>query len=141
MERVVREDLDGTAVFIEEDDRPLWHAAAVSVSNGTAALMAMGEALLRSIGIERPELVLGPLAAGTVANAIEEGGGGATLTGPVVRGDVGTVERHVRALSGGAPEVVDSYRQVARLIADAAARTGRLSPTGRRLLNDVLNER
>jgi predicted short-subunit dehydrogenase-like oxidoreductase (DUF2520 family) len=116
----------GIPVPVAEDDRALWHAAAVMTSNGIAALLATGEAILARIGVDDPEAVLGPLAAGAVANARSGGGGGATLTGPVVRGEVATLRKHLEALGSDAPELVPAYRLVARTILAAAASAGRL---------------
>ena len=134
-ERLVAEHLNGIPVAVSESDRPRWHAAAAVTSNGIAALMATGESILRPTGVDRPELVLGPLAAGTVANAVELGGGGPTLTGPVVRGDAETLQRHLDALDEGEATV---YRLVSVLILAAARRAGRISEEAFRALSDLL---
>lgn len=123
--KVIEHDLGGVPIAVEEVDRPLWHAAAVTTSNGVAALLATGEAMLVSIGIEHPERVLGPLAAGTVANARARGGA-ATLTGPVVRGEVNTIARHLDRLRDHAPQLCQSYVLVARSVLAAARRAGRV---------------
>jgi predicted short-subunit dehydrogenase-like oxidoreductase (DUF2520 family) len=87
--------------------------------------MALGEGLLRSTGIDDPVSVLGPLAAGTVANAREGGGGGRTLTGPAVRGEAATIARHLEAM----PEhLARGYRLAVRLVLEAAATSGRIEP-------------
>jgi predicted short-subunit dehydrogenase-like oxidoreductase (DUF2520 family) len=125
VEEIIR-DLNGTPVLVGESDRPIWHAAAVTVSNGLAALMAVGESMLGAIGIEQPETVLGPLASGTIANARESGGGAATLTGPIVRSEDFVTDRHLRALTAKEPELVMEYSVVAQLIVRAAARAGRI---------------
>lgn len=116
---LVREHLAGNPVDVAEDARPIWHAAAVSTSNGIAALMAIGERLLSSIQIGAPEKVLGPLARGTVDNAIGGGGGAATLTGPAIRGDVATISRHLAAISEQAPELLRAYSLAAQVILEA----------------------
>ena len=116
----------GRPVRVAEGDRPVWHAASVSVSNGIAALLASGEAMLGSLGISAPESVLGPLAAGTVANALEGGGGGATLTGPVVRNELAAIRRHIAALRDRDAHLADDYALIATTIVRAAARAGRL---------------
>ncbi len=130
--------LDGKPVEVAESDRPLWHAACVMTSNGIAALMAFGESLLEAIGIDRPEDVLGPLAAGTVANARSGGGGAATLTGPVLRGEADTVGRHLELLGARFPDKAGEYRQVARLILAAAVMSGRLDAGSARSLEDTI---
>jgi predicted short-subunit dehydrogenase-like oxidoreductase (DUF2520 family) len=136
--RIVATMLEGKAVDVAESDRPLWHAACVMTSNGIAALMAFGESLLAAIGIEEAERVLGPLAAGTVANARGGGGGAATLTGPVLRGEADTVGRHLELLRDRFPEKAEQYRQVARLILSAAVTSGRLDAESARTLEETI---
>jgi predicted short-subunit dehydrogenase-like oxidoreductase (DUF2520 family) len=121
-EELITEDLDGLPVSVAEADRPLWHAASVVTGNGISALLATGESILESIGVSRPELVLGPLAAGVVDNARSGGGGAQTLTGPVVRGDAATLTRHIDALATHAPHHLGSYLLATRLVLDAARR-------------------
>ena len=130
----VSEEMDGTPVDVEEPDRSIWHAAAVSTSNGIAALMAVGERLLGSIGINEPEKVLGPLARGTLENAIAGGGGAATLTGPAIRGETETIARHLDALRGLSPRLLASYVSAADVILEAGAIDEETSRSIRRLL-------
>jgi predicted short-subunit dehydrogenase-like oxidoreductase (DUF2520 family) len=119
----------------------VWHAASVITSNGIAALLSSSEALLGEIGVASPVDVVGPLAAGTVANARQGGGGGPTLTGPVVRGEVATVRRHLHAVARTAPSMVDAYVAVTRLILAAAVRSGRLPPDTATKIDTVLEQR
>ena len=125
-ESLVARDLEGTPVRVAERDRPIWHAASVTVSNGIAALLASGEAMLGSIGISDAGPVLDPLASGTVANAREGGGGAATLTGPVVRSESFVVERHLEELRRRDPSLADGYVSIAATIVRAAYTSGRL---------------
>jgi predicted short-subunit dehydrogenase-like oxidoreductase (DUF2520 family) len=136
-ERLVVHELGGRPVTVPEEARPLWHAASVMTSNGISALLAFGEELLGSIGIDDPSVVLGPLAAGTVANAREGGGGAATLTGPIARGEAGTIQRHLGALSGS-PDLAERYKGVAMAILAAADRSGKLDASARRSIEDLL---
>ena len=131
---VVR-SLEGTPVDVAEEDRAVWHAASVITSNGAAALMASGERILQSIGIDDPYRVLGPLAAGTIQNAIEAGGGAATLTGPVVRGEVDTVRLHLDSLDEGSR---DAYVNASRSILDTARRAERIDPATAERMDEVL---
>ena len=123
---LVERDLRGQPVAVAEAARPLWHAASVTTANGIAALLAAAEAMLSAAKIADPIRVLGPLAAGAVANAREGGGGGATLTGPVVRGEVDTVRAHLNAIARIAPELEPAYRAVSRSIIDSARRSRRI---------------
>jgi predicted short-subunit dehydrogenase-like oxidoreductase (DUF2520 family) len=126
MGKLIERDLDGVPVIVSEAARPLWHAASVMTSNGIAALMALGESLLSEIGVEDPPAVLGPLAEGTVQNARAGGGGGATLTGPVVRGEAATIRRHIQALGKVSPEHSETYGSICALILRAAVDAGRI---------------
>lgn len=119
--RFVSDEMGGSPVDVEEAARPIWHAAAVSTSNGIAALMAVGERLLGTIGVADPHLVLGPLGRGTIENAIAGGGGAATLTGPAVRGETATIERHLVAIRELAPQMVDAYAAAAEVILEAGS--------------------
>lgn len=130
-------ELDGHPVDVAEADRAAWHAAAVATSNGIAALLATGEAILSSLGIEHPEHVLGPIASATVTNASEGGGGAATLTGPVVRGEADTVRAHVEALRSD-PELLAAYVAVARVIVAAARRGERVDDAALARIEEVL---
>lgn len=123
---LIRQDLRGEPFDVREEDRPLWHAASVGTSNGVAALMSVGERILTELGIEFPERVLGPLAAGTVANAREGGGGGATLTGPIVRGEVASVQRHLEALRRRDPRLASAYALAASVVLEAAEAARRI---------------
>ena len=136
--RLVEEDLGGAIVEVSEANRPVWHAASVMTSNGIAALMALGERMLAGIGFEHPEEILGPLASGTVTNAREGGGGAATLTGPLVRGERETVERHLSALHALDPELARSYTAVANQILGEATVAGRLGGQEATLLARLL---
>ena len=140
MFELILEDLHGMPVPLPESARPMWHAAAVTTSNGIAALMAVAESILAAIGVEDPVAVLGPLAAGTVANASEGGGGGLTLTGPVVRGESETVKRHLTALAESDPHLEQLYRKVAGLIVTTAETAGRLEPAAARAIDELIRE-
>jgi predicted short-subunit dehydrogenase-like oxidoreductase (DUF2520 family) len=124
--RLIERDLRGIAVDVAEQHRALWHAAAVTTANGTTGLLASAEAMLRSIGIEQPLEVLGPLATGAVQNARETHHALSVLTGPAIRGDVATIRSHLDALSRYAPDLSHAYRLASRITIDAARRSGRL---------------
>lgn len=127
MIELIDQDLRGIPFVIPEDARSTWHAAAAMTSNGVAALLAAGEELLAKIGVEEPMQVLGPLVDGTIRNAREAGGGAAVLTGPIVRGDVETLRRHLRALVDQSPEDRMRYKMIATLIIQIAQSSGRIS--------------
>lgn len=137
---LVSDDLDGRPVEVREEDRPLWHAAAVTTSNGIAALMATGEALLRSIGVGSSVDVLGPIAAGTVANARAVGGGAVALTGPVVRGEADVIRRHLVAVGERAPDLVEVYLHTLRSIVSSALVAERIDASDAEALMSLLEK-
>ena len=137
---LIRNDLDGEPIDVREEDRALWHAASVTTSNGVAALLAAGERILKYIGIDEPGRVLGPLAAGTLANAMEGGGGGATLTGPAVRGETATLERHLNALAERVPQLVQPYKLAVELVLDGAVASDRIDNGSADAIRSLLEE-
>ncbi len=91
--------LHGRSLTVPTSRRPMYHAAAVLASNYVVALVADAARIFRTLGIEDDvaEAALVSLAIGSLENVAELGSERA-LTGPVVRGDVETVELHLRAL-------------------------------------------
>lgn len=127
-------EMGGEPVWIEESDRALYHAALANAANHMVTLIAESQELLSKIGVEHPGRMLGPLLGAALDNVLRLGIGG--LTGPVVRGDAGTVRKHVDALILAAPEAADAYVALARLTADRALAGGLLKPeTAERLLD------
>ncbi|HSP09007.1 MAG TPA: DUF2520 domain-containing protein, partial [Candidatus Dormibacteraeota bacterium] len=105
--------LGATPKQVGDADRVLYHAAAVFASNYLDVVVAEAVRLLREIGWTEAESVaaLMPLVEGAVAN-IRRHGPVAALTGPIRRGDVDTVTRHLRALEG--VEAADEYRMLGK---------------------------
>ena len=136
---VVGEDLRGNAVDVREEDRPVWHAAAVTTANGITALLSLAETLLGSIGVADTTRVLGPLAASAVANSLSRGPS-ASLTGPAVRGEWATVAAHVQAIGAGAPYLLEPYLEATRLIFRAAERAGMVTDEARVAAASILGE-
>jgi predicted short-subunit dehydrogenase-like oxidoreductase (DUF2520 family) len=123
--RLIVEDLRGLPIDVREEDRALWHAAAVTTSNGISALIALAESALISLGIDDPQRVLGPIAAATVANARDRSGA-TTLTGPVVRAEEDVVARHIAAVESQTPEILPAYLDTIRMILRSARHAGRI---------------
>jgi predicted short-subunit dehydrogenase-like oxidoreductase (DUF2520 family) len=129
-------EMGGEPVWVPEEARVLYHAALAWGSNYLVTLVTTAADLLRAAGAERPDLLLAPLLGAALDNALRRGD--AALTGPVSRGDAGTVAAHLDVLRGNAPEVVPAYTALARLTADRALRDGRLDATSAEALLDAL---
>ena len=93
--------LGGRSIAVPTHRRPLYHAAAVLGSNYLVVLLSRAIRLLEDTGAGHHEAVqaMVSLAQGSLAN-VEELGLDVALTGPVVRGDVETVDLHLRTLEG-----------------------------------------
>ena len=129
-------EMGGEPVWLTEAQRPVWHAALASGANHLTTLVASSADLLRSVGVDQPGQVLGPLLGAALDGALRSGD--AALTGPVSRGDAGTVRAHLEVLADVAPEVVPAYVAMARLTADRALAAGRLHPGRAAALLEVL---
>jgi predicted short-subunit dehydrogenase-like oxidoreductase (DUF2520 family) len=126
-------DLGGVPEWIADENRPLYHAALAHGANHLVTLVNEAADLLRAAGIERPERVLAPLLHAALDNALRLGD--AALTGPVSRGDAGTVAKHLERMPADAVPV---YLALARRTADRALASGRLNPDDAAPLADVL---
>jgi predicted short-subunit dehydrogenase-like oxidoreductase (DUF2520 family) len=93
-------------VEIADQDRAAYHAAASMASNFLVTLEAAAEQLLSTAGADRELLV--PLVRATVENWARLGPTRA-LTGPVARGDEGTVARQREAVGQRTPELLPLF--------------------------------
>jgi predicted short-subunit dehydrogenase-like oxidoreductase (DUF2520 family) len=119
-ERLVT-DLHGVAEWVADEARPLYHAALAHGANHLVTLVNDAADALRAAGVAGPERVLRPLLTAALENALAAGD--AALTGPVSRGDAGTVARHLAALPAA---MTPAYRAMARRTAERAGRTATL---------------
>ncbi|MEU1188139.1 DUF2520 domain-containing protein [Streptomyces sp. NPDC005859] len=119
-------EMGGEPEWIAEESRPLYHAALALGANHLVTLVAQSMELLRAAGVEAPDRMLGPLLGAALDNALRSGDG--ALTGPVARGDAGTVAAHVAELREHAPQTVAGYLAMARATADRALARGLLKP-------------
>jgi predicted short-subunit dehydrogenase-like oxidoreductase (DUF2520 family) len=117
-------DLGGTPEWVAESDRPLYHAALAHGANHLVTLVNEAMDRLRDAGVVHPDRVLGPLLRAALDNTLRHGD--AALTGPVSRGDAGTIAKHVETLRRVAPDSVLVYLALARRTADRAIGSGRL---------------
>ncbi|MDG4768443.1 DUF2520 domain-containing protein [Solwaraspora sp. WMMD406] len=131
--------LGGTVEWVAEADRALYHAALAHGANHLVTLVNEAADRLRDAGVGDPARVLRPLLEAALRNALDRGD--AALTGPVSRGDAGTVARHLDRLAVTAAESVPSYLALARRTADRAIAAGRLPAGDAVPLLDVLASR
>src|SRR4051794_15419285 len=89
---------------LADDHRVLYHAGAAMASNFLVTLHDAAASLLSDAGVPPDALI--PLMRRTIDNGFE-------LTGPIARGDRGTIDRHVRALREERPDLVPLYEALA----------------------------
>ena len=86
-------EMGGDPVWVPEEHRGLYHAALANAANHLVTLVAQSLDLLRAAGVEDPARMLAPLLGAALDNSLRDGD--RALTGPVARGDAGTVAAHV----------------------------------------------
>ena len=105
-------DLGGTPVIIKPEQKALYHAAAVMASPHLVALFDLAVQLMVMSGVKSSDAreMLLPLVDSTVKN-LHARKPSSALTGTFSRGDIGTVERHLKALSKRTPpEALEVYK-------------------------------
>ena len=135
------EAVGGVPVRLAPGAKPAYHAAAVLAAGGFDALLDAIAELGRVAGLDEAGslAIYGPLIEQTLANA-RGLGIAAALTGPMTRGDRGTVRDHLAALAAHAPATIEVYRALAeREIAIALARRA-LTPEAAADLRTTLAE-
>jgi predicted short-subunit dehydrogenase-like oxidoreductase (DUF2520 family) len=132
-------DLGGIPFFISDADKPLYHAAACIASNYLTTLIHMVEEIYQSLGLSRENTIraIWPLVMGTIAN-IETKGTVQALTGPVARGDAGTIKKHAEALRNKLPALLPAYSALGILTTDVGLKKKTLSPETAQLITELL---
>lgn len=125
----------GHMLQIPPGSRPLYHAAAVLASNALVALLGTAEGVMSRAGVPDARPALAALAGGAL-RAVALHGPAAALTGPVARGDVGTVAAHLEQLSQDERAVYSALGRKAL----ALARERGLDPTAAAALAQLLGD-
>ena len=112
------------AVRVPEHVRPLYHAALAHGANHLITLVRDCVEVLERAGVRPAERLVAPLLSAALDNALRHGD--RALTGPVARGDAGTVRTHLRELAAVDPDLALTYRTLAARTATRARRSGLL---------------
>lgn len=134
----VAECLGGRVLRLAADDLPAYHAGAVLASNAVTAVIDAATVLMAQAGVPRHAALeaIGPLCRASVDNALRLGPA-AALTGPVVRGDTGTVAAHLAAIRCAPAGAAELYRAAARHLL-TLAREREVSPPALQSLEQML---
>ncbi|MDP6511403.1 MAG: DUF2520 domain-containing protein [Dehalococcoidia bacterium] len=131
--------LDGDWVQLQEGDKVLYHAAAVFACNYWITLIRVATELWGHFGADSAKAVkaLVPLLRGTLLN-VESVGLPNCLSGPIARGDLGTIEKHMAALKKDAPEFLTLYRELGLHTIPVALGKGRVDDAGVEAMSKML---
>ena len=134
------ETLDGNWIELKAEDKVAYHAAAVFSCNYLVTLVKLATDLWETFSIppEQATKALLPLLRGTLNN-IENIGIPNCLTGPIARGDTGTITKHIRTLEERAPGLVSTYRELGRQTVPISLAKGKIDEQRSRELETILS--
>jgi len=133
--------LDGYCIELGAEDKVLYHTAAVMACNYLVTLVKLATDLWQTFNVPSQEAVraLLPLLRGTIHN-IETVGIPNCLTGPIARGDVGTIKKHLDALEKATPEVLSAYRELGLHTIPVALNKGKINGEQAEVLESILKK-
>ena len=133
--------LGGRWIVLKAEDKILYHAAAVFACNYLITLVKIATDLWQSFGIppQQATQALLPLLRGTINN-IDATGIPRCLTGPIARGDSGTIKKHLDALQKAAPELIATYRELGLKTIPIALSKGRINSKQSDELEAILSQ-
>lgn len=134
--------LGGNWVVLKASDKVLYHASAVIACNYLVTLVKLAGDLWQSFGVppQKATPALLPLLRGTLHN-IETIGIPNCLTGPIARGDIGTINKHLDALTDTAPHLLPTYRELGLQTVPIALAKGKIDQSQAKELETVLKSR
>ncbi len=133
--------LDGHWIELKASDKVIYHASAVIACNYMVTLVKLATDLWQTFGIptDQATRALLPLIRGTVSN-IDTVGIPKCLTGPIARGDIGTIKKHLNALQKVAPDIVSTYRELGLKTIPVALAKGRINQDKAKELEAILKQ-
>ena len=137
----ISDALDGHWIELKAGDKVIYHAAAVMACNYLVTQVKLATDLWQTFNIALPQATqaLLPLLRGTIHN-IETVGIPECLTGPVARGDTGTIKKHLDALGKAAPGVLSTYRELGLQTIPIALAKGKIDKHQAQELETILKQ-
>ncbi len=133
--------LDGTWIELKASDKVLYHAAAVIACNYMVTLIKLATDLWQTFNVPTNQATkaLMPLLWGTLNN-IDNVGIPQCLTGPIARGDTGTIKKHLNAMQKVAPALLSTYRELGLQTVPVALAKGRINENQAEELQAILKQ-
>jgi len=132
-------DLGGIPLVISPGQKPLYHAAACFASNYLVSLMNVVESIYQAIGLKEKDArkAFLPLVYGSLKN-IEKSGSISSLTGPIARGDSGTIQKHLTAINKILPQYASVYSSLGLITVKVAQQKGTLNASQAKKIKALL---
>jgi len=133
--------LDGDWIELKAGDKVAYHAAAVIACNYLVTLVKLATDLWQTFAIppQQATQALLPLLRGTLNN-IATVGIPQCLTGPIARGDAGTIKKHLDTLQKVAPTMVSAYSELGLHTIPIAVAKGRINQRQAQELQAILEQ-
>jgi predicted short-subunit dehydrogenase-like oxidoreductase (DUF2520 family) len=137
----ITEDLGSYCVTIKTEAKMLYHASAVVASNYLVTLLDLSLSLIKLAGVPGEDALRGliPLIEGTISN-IEKMGIRNALTGPIARGDIRTIEKHLSEIGSKTPRLLSLYRTLGLYTVEIAKEKGSISEETGKCLEDLFRQ-
>ena len=131
--------LGGNPIFLRPEDKPLYHATVVMVGGLLTGLAGAVAELWEHFGIGQAEALraLAPIIRGDTDTLLSVGMPDA-IAGPYVRGDVGTITKHLNALRSAAPDILPVYCEMALSGLHFALEKGNVPPERAAQMREML---
>ncbi|MFC1930703.1 Rossmann-like and DUF2520 domain-containing protein [Chloroflexota bacterium] len=129
----------GHGIKLKAGDKVAYHAAAVIACNYLVTLVKLATDLWQTFSVPPPQSTraLLPLIRGTLSN-IENIGIPDCLTGPIARGDTGTIKKHLDALQKVAPTLLSTYKELGLQTIPIALAKGKINESQAQELKAIL---
>ena len=128
-------------IQLEASDKVIYHAAAVMACNYLVTLIKESTDLWKTFDIptDQATQALLPLIQGTIHN-IETVGIPDCLTGPIARGDIGTIRKHIEALEKASPDVLRTYLELGLKTVPIALAKGKITRKQADEMSEILQQ-
>ncbi|NOZ63273.1 MAG: DUF2520 domain-containing protein [Calditrichaeota bacterium] len=133
--------LQGEFIVLPKSAKPLHHLACTFASNYVNFLLSIVVELYRELGVdeESAQKLIMPLVKTTIEN-IGKRGLQESLTGPAARGDLGTIEKHLKILSEQFPEFEIIYKKLGGRIFEYPSVMNRLEKNVIQRMKELFNQ-
>ena len=131
--------LGGHPIFLNSQDKPLYHASVVMMGGLFQSFAGAVAEIWETFGIDKNQALksLVPITKG-VCDSLESVGVPDGLAGPYVRGDVGTIEKHIDAVRSFAPHMLDSYCHIALVGLEMCSKKGKVTLQKKHAIKSLL---